>query len=331
MADGGEGSLEALSAASEVEWHSVPVLGLRPERGDISARWLRLPTGESVLELASVAGLTTVDVPMRDPEQASTYGFGQLLGHVLEECPDRVVLALGGSATVDGGLGLLQALGAHVFVGGRKLDRPVTGGELASVDSIDLEPARRRVAGVSLVAAADVRNPLLGTNGAVAVYAPQKGASPEAMVRLESGLARLAQELEDAGEQPGDGAAGGAAFGLRVGLGAVVLPGARVFADAVGLDAACAQADGIVTGEGCYDGQTEQGKVAWEVASIASKAGIPCAIVAGRVERTAEELERDPFTWHLSLEEIARTKPELTTDADRFAAAGEHLARAAMA
>jgi glycerate kinase len=197
------------------------------------------------------------------------------------------------------------------------------------VESIDLEPARRRVAGVSLVAAADVRNPLLGTNGAVAVYAPQKGAAPDALVRLESGLARLAHLLEDAGEQAGDGAAGGVAFGLRAGLGAEVQPGARVFADAAGLDAACAQADGIVTGEGCYDEQTEHGKVAWEVANIAANAGIPCAIVAGRIERTPEELESDPFTWHLSLEEIARANPEYTTDADRLAAAGEHLARVA--
>ena len=327
MADGGEGSLEALSAALPVEWATEEVAHVLPERGVRGVRWLRMPSGEVVLESAVVVGLTLIDPGDRDPEEASTYGYGQLLGAVLEARPQQVVLALGGSATVDGGLGMLQALGARLSVGGRELERPFIGGDLGSLESIDLEPARRQLAGCSLVVATDVQSPLLGPQGAVQLFARQKGASDEALLRLEAGLARVAELLDDSGIAAGDGAAGGLGFGARVGLGAQIQSGARFIAEATGLIGACADAGGVVTGEGCYDEQTQQGKVAWEVAKIATDAGIPCGIVAGSIDRTAKQLSEDPFAWHVSLADLAQQHPECTTDAQRLAVAGEAIAR----
>lgn len=327
MADGGEGSMEALSAALQVEWHQGTAVRVRPEQGEIGARWLSLTDGTCVLELASVAGVASLDPSERDPALVSTYGIGMVLRQALEGCPRQVVLALGGSVTVDGGLGLLQALGARIRVDGRELDRPVLGGELACVQAVDLEPALQRVAGVDLIVAADVRNPLLGPRGAVAQFAPQKGAAPESLPVLEAGLARFSDLLGDPGTDPGDGAAGGVAFGLRVGLGATVTSGARYFAGRLGLVEACAHADGIVTGEGCYDMQTLEGKVAWEVASIASSANVPCGVIAGRITLDPEERAVDPFAWHVSLEEIAGRHPELDGDEALLAAAGERIVR----
>lgn len=328
MADGGEGTLALIAAVRPGVWHDAMVCHARPERGQIPGRWLVLPEDEAMLELATVAGLASLEPAARNPEETSSFGFGQLMAAALEKGPKQMVLAVGGSCTVDGGLGLLQALGARIWINGSLADAPVIGRDMASLTAIDLAPARQRVAGCRLSVAADVRSPLLGQQGAVALYGPQKGASGDALIRLEDGLGRVASLLQDAGGEPGDGAVGGAAFALRVGLGASVMSGAGYCADVLRVPQAATRATGMVTGEGCYDGQTNHGKVAWEIASIAAHAGIPCGLIAGRIERSKDELAADPFAWHVSLEELSRAHPECTSDEERLALAGEQIARA---
>ncbi len=231
------------------------------------------------MELAEASGLSRLPQSERDPAGASTYGTGEVLRAVLDSGVRRVDLGVGGSATTDGGLGILAALGLAMTI------------EPAVV--VHLEELDRRLGDVSLRIACDVTNPLLGPRGAAAVYGPQKGAGPPEVAELDAALGRWADALEAATgrrerDTPGAGAAGGATFGLaclrdRFAEFAIV-PGVDLVMDAAGFAESLARADLVLTGEGRIDGQTAFGKTALGVARRAETAGVGCIAVGGGVD-----------------------------------------------
>lgn len=278
LADGGEGTAVAIEASGGWAWRSSAAHD--PLGREILTRWLISDDGSrAVVELAVASGLSRVAPAERDPVDASTFGTGEVLRAVLDAGIRRVDLGVGGSATTDGGLGILAALGLAMTV------EP----ELA-VHLDDLDP---RLAEVDLRIASDVTNPLLGPTGAAAVYGPQKGASEVDVRNLDAALARWADALEAATgrrerETPGAGAAGGTVFGLaclrdRFRSFAIV-PGVDLVMEATDFDAKLAGADLVLTGEGRIDAQTAFGKTALGGARRADAAGVPCVAVGGGVE-----------------------------------------------
>ena len=279
LADGGEGTLVAIEAAGGWEWQSVEVSD--PIGRPVQARWLRASDRRrAVVELAEASGLSRLAAAERDPLGASTRGTGQVLRAVIDEGIRRITLGIGGSATTDGGAGILQALGARV-----------------EPDRIDLDGLDPRVAEVELRIACDVTNPLLGPTGAAATYGPQKGATPAQVAALDERLGRYAATLRratsrDERETPGAGAAGGTAFGLLSIADSFdsirLVPGVEVVMEETGLREKLAGADLVITGEGRIDAQTAFGKTALGVAQLANRAGVPCIAVGGGVEPEGE-------------------------------------------
>ena len=278
LADGGEGTLAAIEAAG----------GWRRRRADahdpigrlLSASWLIADDGHrAVVELAEASGLSRLAADERDPVAASTFGTGEVIRAALDTGVDRLVLGIGGSATSDGGAGIMAALGAAA-------DRDGTG-------PLDLKGLDGRLAETSIRIACDVRNPLLGPSGAAATYGPQKGATIDQVKDLDRRLAAWADRLEAATgrrerDTPGAGAAGGVGFGLLClrdrCRSLELVAGVDLVAEETGLDAKLARADVVVTGEGRIDAQTAFGKTALGVARRAQAAGVRCIAVGGGVE-----------------------------------------------
>jgi glycerate kinase len=278
LADGGEGTLSVLGAAiPAATWHQQRVSG--PVSALVDAAWMELPGRVAVIELATAAGLTQL-TELR-PLQAHSFGVGQLIAAALDSGAHRIEVALGGSACTDGGAGLLSALGARFLdQAGRPVPRGGAGlGRLVRIDLTGLRPPP--AGGVSCLT--DVRAPLLGPGGAAPVFGPQKGAGPGDIAVLRDGLSRLAGLLGGDPDEPGAGAAGGCGYGLAAGWGARLLPGAARLAAIAGLPAALAAADLVVTGEGQYDLTSLEGKVVGAVSAAAARAGVPVAVVAGRL------------------------------------------------
>lgn len=273
MADGGPGFVDVLHASLGGDLVAVTVRG--PHGDEVPATVLRV--GETAyLESAQACGLHLVGDG--DPEEASTYGVGQLVAHAVDGGARRVVLGAGGSGTTDGGAGLLDALGATA-------DVPLDSGAraLAGVTRVDLAPALTRVHGVELVLASDVDNPLTGLFGAAKVYGPQKGITEERVVVVDQVLEEFARASDRrTALEPGAGAAGGLGHAMLL-LGAVREPGLDVVADAVGLADRVRRVDLVVTGEGAFDFQSRSGKVPYGVAQIAVAALRPCITMAGQV------------------------------------------------
>jgi glycerate kinase len=249
---------------------------------------------------------------------------GGLLLAALDVGARRIVLGLGGSATTDGGAGMLQVLGARLL-DDDGADLPPGGGALGRLARIDVDSLDPRLAGLDLVIASDVDNPLLGSEGAAAVFGPQKGATAEEVAVLEAGLARFAEVLArdlgvDVADLAGAGAAGGTAGGAVAVLGARLVSGAALVCDLVGLDGALTGADLVLTGEGSLDRQTLRGKAPAEVAARARTAGAPCVALAGVVRVSEAELGAAGFTAAHALTEV---EPDL---ARCLAAPGEVLA-----
>jgi glycerate kinase len=280
LADGGEGTLVAIAAAGGWDWQETRAddpLG-RP----ITARWLRSADGSrAAVEMAEASGLSRVAPAERDPIAASSAGTGQLMLAALSAGVRHVVLGIGGSATTDGGAGIVAQLGGRI-----------------DTDAVDLAGLDRRLAEVDLRIACDVSNPLLGKNGAAATYGPQKGASPEQVGRLDAALGRWADRLERATgcrerDTPGAGAAGGVGFALlclRDRFRSLdLVPGVELVMDETDLDGKLARADLVITGEGRIDEQTAFGKTALGVARRAHARGIPTIAVGGGV--TPEGIE----------------------------------------
>jgi glycerate kinase len=283
VADGGEGTVEALVTALRGEYRSVEVTG--PLGDPVQATFGLVGAAGAVVELASASGLTLIPAARRDPRKASTYGFGQLLDAARKAGAREIIAGIGGSATNDGGAGMAQALGYRLLdVAGH--DLPPGGSALARLERIEPGPLDAGWREVKVSVACDVTNPLTGPLGASAVYGPQKGADERAVQELDGALARFGHVIErDLGkrvsEVPGAGAAGGAGAGLIAFLGATLVPGAPLVVDASGLDEKLKGAQLLITGEGRADAQTAYGKAPGEVAKRGKAARIPVLLIAG--------------------------------------------------
>lgn len=283
MADGGEGTVDALLAASGGERRSVTVQG--PLGEPVEAHWGWLGDGRAVIEMAAASGLHWVPLARRDATRTSSFGTGELIGAALDAGATRIILGLGGSATNDAGAGLLQALGARLLdAAGRSL--APGGAALANVQRIDLSGLDPRLATVRIEVAADVDNPLCGPRGASQVFGPQKGAIAAQVELLDRALGHFADVMaqtlgRDERDVPGGGAAGGLGFAARAVLAASFRPGVELVAELSGLAEAVQGADLVITGEGRLDGQTLHGKTPAGVARIARAAGVPVIALAG--------------------------------------------------
>ncbi len=288
LADGGEGTVDAFLAAVGGRRITKQVTG--PYGESLPADYALLPDGTAVIEMAAAAGLLLVGEDRRT-EDATTYGVGELLREAAHDGARRIVVAIGGSATTDGGCGAAAACGVRF----RKADGREfvpTGATLQQIANIDTSGLDPQVAAATITVMRDVDNPLTGPSGAAAVFGPQKGAGPELVKALDEGLVHLATVVRrdlgiDAADQAGAGAAGGLGFGLRAFFGARLRPGIDVVLDATGFDHRVTGAAAIITGEGSFDAQSARGKV---VAGVARRAGgVPVHILAGRVETGAAE------------------------------------------
>lgn len=311
MADGGEGTVEAVAAATGASVESRRVAGPMP--GQVAdASWVMLAGSDgllggvpgaadfvgagdrvAVLEMAQASGLWLVPAERRDPMSASTYGTGELIKAALDAGCGRIIVGVGGSATVDGGAGMAAALG-YRFLDARGMELRGRGASLEAIERIDASGRDPRLGDAGFLVASDVDNPLLGPCGAAAVFGPQKGAGPEQVRRLESGLGRLADAMArdlgaDVRNMPGAGAAGGLGAGLMAFCGARLVSGVRLVASITGLDGKLADADLVLTGEGSFDSQTARGKTPAGVVEAARRHGVPAVVMAGRLA-AAEDL-----------------------------------------
>ena len=288
VADGGEGTLDALVAALGGERRSHEVTGPLGEPVQADIGLVRSPGGvESIVEMSRASGLQLVPEDRRDPSVTTTRGTGELILAAARARPRRIVVCLGGSATNDGGAGMAQALGIRLLDGAGR-DLPPGGAALRDLVSIDLTGLAPEVRGIEVVAATDVDSPLTGPDGASAVYGPQKGAGPVAVLALDEALRHYAAVIReelgiDVDAVPGAGAAGGLAAGLLAFLGARIRRGFEVVADALDLERRLQAADVVVTGEGRYDEQTERGKAPAGVLRLARSAGCRAVVIAGQV------------------------------------------------
>jgi glycerate kinase len=288
LADGGEGTLAAIAETGGWEWQECPAHD--PLGRPLTARWLLSADGHrAAVEMAEASGLSRLpEGEPRNPLAATTTGTGEILRAVLDAGVRHVLLGVGGSATTDGGSGLLGALGVW-YRGSANWPLPGPIADLAVVDLAGLDP---RLSELELRVACDVTNPLLGEHGAAATYAPQKGAWPEDVEALEAWLTHFADLIENAAgtrvrDVPGSGAAGGTSFGLLC-----VAPRMRSFELVPGIDVVMeetsfvdrlATADLVITGEGRIDDQTAYGKTALGVARRAAAAGVPCLAIGGGI------------------------------------------------
>jgi glycerate kinase len=284
MADGGEGTVESILAACEGELRLTPVRG--PLGATVDAAWGWLPHNHTaIIEMAEASGLQLLPLSQRDACTSSTFGTGELISAALDAGAQRVILAIGGSATNDGGAGAMQALGVRLLDAQGQTLAP-GGLALAQLDRIDLSNIDPRLAKVRFDIAADVTNPLCGPHGASVIFGPQKGASPEQVQQLDNALGHFAERCADAlghdvKDEPGSGAAGGLGFAAKAFLGAQFQAGVNVVAELVGLAEAVQGADLVITGEGRFDAQTLRGKTPFGVARIAQQQGVPVIVIAG--------------------------------------------------
>ena len=293
IADGGEGTVDVLLKYCGGSYNYELVVG--PDGREVIARYGILPDKSAVIEMAAASGLPLVqDVTPDTVMNSTTYGTGQLIASALDKGCRKIYIGIGGSATNDGGIGMLQALGVSFFdadnrevgFGGKYLDK------IARIDISNLDP---RIRETELVVMSDVTNPLCGENGAAVVYGPQKGATEEEIAILDKGLAQFAElichmNLPDIRNLPGAGAAGGLGGGLVSFLGAEIRPGIKAILEIAGFEKSVQWADLILSGEGRIDGQSANGKVVSGIAEIAGKYNVPVIAICGSVEKDAREI-----------------------------------------
>ena len=287
LADGGEGTVDALIAGMGGERRTVAVTG--PMGRPVEAAYGILPGDTAVMEMAAAAGITLVSGEERNPLVATTFGVGEMIADAIRAGCRRFVVGIGGSATNDGGAGMLQALGfglldadgAPIPRGGAGLER------LARIDASHVLPD---LEGCTFQVACDVTNPLCGERGASAVFGPQKGATPEMVTRLDAALAHFAAVAGGDAAFPGTGAAGGLGFAFRSFLGGRLQRGVEIVLDETRLEDFVRSADVVVTGEGRLDAQTAMGKAPIGVAKLAKRHGKPVIAFAGCVASDAETL-----------------------------------------
>jgi glycerate kinase len=294
VADGGDGTVDAALAAG---YQRVAVRAEGPTGSPVDTAFA-LRDGVAVVEMADVSGLRLLPPDALAPLTASSLGTGEVVRAALDRGCHTVVLGIGGSASTDGGAGMVQALGARLLDdAGTELPRG--GAALADLDRVDLTGLHPRLAQTRVVVASDVDNPLLGRNGAAAVYGPQKGADPQQVVLLDAALARWADAVEAAAgpgdppyrDRPGAGAAGGVGYAAMAVLGGELEPGIGLVLDLVRFADHLPGARLVITGEGSLDEQTLNGKAPAGVAAAAAKAGVPVVAVAGRLALDPHQLQ----------------------------------------
>jgi len=331
LADGGEGTAKILTQANQGQWLTSNVddpLG-RP----INADWGWLPSqATAIIEIAAASGLDRLSPEERDPLAASSFGTGQLIRQALDKGAKRLIIGLGGSATNDGGAGILCALGGQLLNGEGKPLAP-GGAALASLSRLDLSNLHPRCREVEVILACDVSNPLCGPQGASAVFGPQKGADASTVSQLDQALAHFARIIatetgEQLADRPSFGAAGGAPAGLGLAFELTIRPGIEVILETLGAEQALQGASLLITGEGRLDGQTLQGKTPFGVATLARRQNIPVIGIAGALGEGHEALYDGPFDALFSLvpgaiplEQALQHGPQLLRDCARNLAA----------
>ncbi len=292
VADGGEGTVAAVVASAGGTLRTVNVQG--PRGGEVAASYGVLGDGRAIVEMAAASGLPLLAADERDPRYTSTFGTGQLILDALDEGVRDISLAIGGSATNDGGMGCMRALGAR-FLDADGAELEGVGGDLARASRIDLAGMDPRVGKTCFHVMCDVNNPLLGERGATYVFGPQKGATPSIADELERGMQSYARVLEATFPgidvaAPGMGAAGGLGVAASAFLRAELLPGIEQVLNLVGFNELLEGCDLCVTGEGHADAQSAHGKVVSGVAARCRAAGVPCVALVGGMDADAMEL-----------------------------------------
>jgi len=325
LADGGEGTVKALVLATH--GRSLKCRVRDPLGRIIWARYGILGDGKTaIIEMAAASGLALVPMEKRNPLVTTTYGTGEMIAKALNRGCRKIIIGIGGSATVDGGAGMAQALGVRLL-DGRGKEIGFGGAEIERAEKINLKFIDKRIAKTDFIIASDVRNPLLGPRGAARVYGPQKGATPEMVERLERGLSNLARvirkELSISVENlPGSGAAGGLGAGLYAFLGAKMESGAELVMRITKLEHRIKKADLVITGEGRLDRQTLYGKTVMGVIKMARKYRIPVICIAGAIMPEAKDLYKlgvkglfSITTMPMSLQEAMGKSRNLLTNA----------------
>jgi glycerate kinase len=321
MADGGEGTVESVLAACDGELRRTDVRG--PLGETVNAAWGWLPQNHTaIIEMAEASGLQLVPLDRRDACISSTFGTGELIRAALDAGAQRVILAIGGSATNDGGAGAMQALGVRLLDAQGQQLQP-GGLALAQLARIDLTGIDPRLAEVRFDIAADVNNPLCGPHGASAIFGPQKGATTAQVERLDRALGHFANHCanalaQDVRDEPGSGAAGGLGFAAKAFLGAQFMAGVEVVAELVGLAEAVVGADLVITGEGRFDAQTLRGKTPFGVARIAQEQGVAVIVIAGTLGEGYQALYEHGIDAAFALTSGPMTLEQACTEAPRL-------------
>ncbi|OIK16212.1 glycerate kinase [Bacillus sp. MUM 116] len=331
MADGGEGTVESLVSILNGEIIETEVIG--PLGKKVLAEYGLLGEGQTaVIEMASASGLELIKLEDRNPLVTTTYGTGQLIKHALDRGVSRFLIGIGGSATNDGGIGMLQALGVS-FKDRNGNELPFGGGALDQLDLIDMGGLDERIKSARFDVACDVINPLIGKNGASAIFGPQKGASSEMVNILDRNLSHFAEIIKtqldlDIAHIEGAGAAGGLGAGLMAFLNAQLKKGIDLVIEYTGLEDKIKGADYVFTGEGSIDGQTLFGKTPYGVATIAKKHSVPVIAFAGRIGNGVEPLYNNGFNAIIGiLKEVTSLEKALESGEENLAFATENICR----
>ncbi|WP_430790534.1 glycerate kinase [Virgibacillus flavescens] len=319
MADGGEGTLETLLVSAS-DSRRVRITCTGPLGENIDTYYGIVNGKTAIIECALIAGLTQVPEEHRNPEATTSFGIGEVIKDGLDKNCTSFILGLGGSATNDGGLGMLKALGMEVWDRNDKLLGPF-GGDLFEVEKVSFEKLDSRLANVDFRVACDVKNPLCGNSGASKVYGPQKGATPEQIVRFDQALMKYGELIEkELGGSfrniPGAGAAGGLGFALLA-MGAKLESGAKLIADASNLEKHIKEADLVVTGEGQSDEQTLYGKAPGYVADLAAEHRVPVLLISGSLSGKKDVL-REKFAGCFSIIQSPLTLEECFVNAEKM-------------
>jgi glycerate kinase len=329
IADGGEGTVDAMVIACEGEYLTYTVTG--PLGDPVQAKIGIIRDGIAVMEMAAASGLPLVPKEKRNPLITTTRGTGELIRYALDHGIRKILIGIGGSATNDGGTGMARALGIR-FLDEKDNELPEGGGSLLNLQRIDFSGIDKRVHDLEITVMCDVDNPLCGSRGASAVYGPQKGATPEMVAHLDSCLSNLADIIKrqtgnDIKDIPGAGAAGGLGAGLMAFTGAVLKSGTEAILETIKFDEMAADVDLVITGEGRMDAQSAFGKVPMGVAIRAQKQGTPVIAIVGSVGEGAENIYQHGISAivpivnrPMLLEEAMAEGKELTVKAAEMAA-----------
>ncbi len=314
MADGGEGTVQALIDSTSGDIINIDVHD--PLMRNIHSIFGILGDEKTaIIEMAAASGIEHLTESEKNPALTSTFGTGELICAAIDKACKTIIIGIGGSATNDGGVGMMLALGAKFKDKSGKDFSPKGGLDLEKIAEIDLTELKRKIKGIKFIIASDVDNPLTGNSGASRVFGPQKGADEEMVEQLEMNMHYFADLIENLTEKdlrnyPGAGAAGGLGFGMMSVLKADLNPGFDIVAELTGIDSEIQKADLVITGEGKIDGQTHHGKTPWGVALLAKKHRVPIIAFAGQVRDNAAELYKNEFK---DIIEISNRKMDLKT------------------